>query len=127
MFITLGRLPDHPTAISRAAQLTGLAPSDAARLLAGTFPRVLLRAVADPEALLTALAAEGFLAWASDPAQVPTDDGRVIVRGLTWTADGFLAHDSTRLPTCLPIRGRSADSARCAHPLVHGSGEDDHA
>ena len=50
MFIALGRLPDHPTAIPRVAQLAGLAPSDAARLLAGTFPRVLLRTAADPDA-----------------------------------------------------------------------------
>jgi hypothetical protein len=103
MFITLGRLPDHPTAISRAAQLTGLAPSDAARLLAGTFPRILLRAVADSEALLIALAAEGFLAWASDPARVLTDDGRVIVRGLNWTPDGFLAHDAQGSPHACPF------------------------
>jgi len=94
MFIALGRLPDHPTAIPRVAQLVGLAPSDAARLLAGTFPRVLLRTAADPDALLVTLAAEGFLAWASDPAQVPSDDRRVIVRGLTWTTDGFQAEDA---------------------------------
>jgi hypothetical protein len=103
MFITLGRLPDRPNAISRAAQLTGLAPSDAARLLAGTFPRILLRAVADPDALLTAFAAEGFLAWASDPARVPTDGGRVIVRGITWTRDGFLAQDSQGTPHDCPF------------------------
>jgi hypothetical protein len=48
----------------------------------------------DPEALVQALAAEGFLAWASDPALVPADEQRVIVRGLTWTADGFQALDS---------------------------------
>lgn len=94
MFITLGRLPDHPTAISRAAQLAGLAPSDGARILAGTFPRVLLRAAADPDALVSTLAGEGFLAWASDPAQIPTDAGRIIVRGLTWSVDGFLAQDA---------------------------------
>src|SRR5512133_4009737 len=88
MFITLGRLPDHPTAIARAAQLAGLAPSDAARLLAGTFPRILMRAAAEPEALVTALIGEGFLAWASDPAQVPTDARRILVRELSWTADG---------------------------------------
>ncbi len=94
MFITLGRLPDHPSAIARAAQLAGLAPSDAARLLAGTFPRILVRAAAEPDALVTALTAEGFLAWSSDPAQVPTDARRILVRGLSWTADGFLAQDS---------------------------------
>jgi hypothetical protein len=94
MFIALGRLPDHPSAISRVAQLAGLAPSDAARLLAGTFPRVLLRTVANPDVLLSAFAAEGFLAWASDPTEVDTDERRIIVRGLTWTADGFLAQDA---------------------------------
>jgi hypothetical protein len=94
MFITLGRLPDHPTAISRAALLAGLAPSDASRILAGTFPRILLRAAAEPETLVANLLAEGFLAWASDPAHVPSDDRRVIVRSLSWTADGFLAQDA---------------------------------
>ena len=98
MFITLGRLPDHPNpnpgAIARAAQLAGLALSDGARLLMGTFPRILLRVAADPDALVAAFAAEGFIAWASDPAQVPTDGRRVIVRDLTWTADGFLAQDA---------------------------------
>jgi len=103
MFITLGRLPNHPAAIPRIAQLAGLAPSEAARLLAGTFPRILLRTVADPGILLTALAAEGFVAWASDPAQVPTDARRVIVRGLTWTADGFLAQDAQGAVHACPL------------------------
>jgi len=94
MFITLGRLTDHPSAIPRAAQLAGLAPSDAARILAGIFPRILLRTAPDPDLLVAALAAEGFLAWASDLGQVPNDDQRVIVRGLSWTPDGFLAKDS---------------------------------
>ena len=52
MFITLGRLPNHPAAISRAAQLAGLTPSEAARLLAGTFPRVRFRTVKAPEVSL---------------------------------------------------------------------------
>lgn len=97
MFITLGRLPDHPNAIARAGQLVGMAPSDAARMLAGAFPRILLRAAANPEALVAALAEEGFLAWATDPAQVPTDDHRIVGRGLTWTADGLLAQDAQGL------------------------------
>ena len=94
MFITLGRLPDHPNAIPRVAQLTGLAPSEVARLLAGTFPRVLVRATDDPDPLVAILAAEGYLAWASDLSQVPADADRVIVRGLTWTEAGFLAQDA---------------------------------
>ena len=103
MFITLGRLPDHPTAIARAARVAGLAPSDAARLLAGTFPRILLRVAADPNALITALTAEGFLAWASDPAQVATDARRVIVRDLAWTADGCLAKDAQGATHACPL------------------------
>ncbi len=103
MFITLGRLPDQPTAIPRAAQIAGLAPSDGARILAGTFPRILLRATADPHALVAKLAAEGFLAWASDPAQVPTDDQRVIVRSLSWTADGFMAQDAKGAVHACPL------------------------
>ena len=94
MFIALGRLPGHPDAITRASQLAGLAPSDGARLLAGTFPRILLRAAPDPPGLVAALTAEGFLAWASDPGQVPTDARRAIIRSLTWTADGFQAQDA---------------------------------
>ena len=94
MFITLGRLPDHPNAIARAGQLAGMAPSDAARMLTGAFPRILLRAAADPEALVASFAEEGFLAWATDPAQIPTDDHRIVVRGLTWTEDGLLAQDA---------------------------------
>lgn len=94
MFLALGRLPDHPNAIPRAAQLAGLAPSEAARLLAGTFPRILLRVAKDPEALVAAFSDEGFVAWASDPALVPTEDHRIHVRGLSWTSDGFLARDA---------------------------------
>ncbi|GLH74151.1 hypothetical protein GETHLI_26530 [Geothrix limicola] len=93
-FITLGRLPDSPGSIPRAAQLAGLAPSDAARLLTGTFPRILLRAAAEPEALVSAFTAEGFVAWASDLAEVPTDAQRILVRSLAWTEDGFVAQDA---------------------------------
>lgn len=89
MFITLGRLPDHPSAIPRAAQLAGLAPSDAMRLLTGTFPRILLRVAAAPEALIAAFVADGCLAWASDLADVPSDAQRILVRGLTWVDSGF--------------------------------------
>ncbi|WP_243304265.1 hypothetical protein [Geothrix oryzisoli] len=94
MFIALGRLPDHPDALARASRIAGLAPSDGARLLAGTFPRILLRAAPDPEGLAAALTAEGFLAWISDPAQVPTDARRAVLRGLAWTTEGFEAQDA---------------------------------
>ncbi len=93
MFIAIGRLPDHPSALARAAHLSGVAPSDVARLLTGPFPRVLLRVAPDPAGLVAALEAEGFTAWAADPAQVPTDADRIQVRGLTWTEAGLVAQD----------------------------------
>jgi hypothetical protein len=103
MFIVLGRLPDHPTAIPRAAQLAGLALSDGARLLAGTFPRILLRTAPDADALIAMLTAEGFLTWASDPAQVPSDAHRIIVRSLSWESDGFLAQDALGVVHACPF------------------------
>ncbi|HJV49792.1 MAG TPA: hypothetical protein VJ549_11005 [Geothrix sp.] len=103
MFITLGRLPDHPSAIPRAAQIAGLAPSDAARLLTGIFPRILLRTAPDPEALVSAFAAEGYLAWASDLAEVPTDARRCLVRSLAWTEDGVVVQDAQGVEQACPF------------------------
>lgn len=103
MFIAIGRLPDHPTAIPRAAQLAGVALPDAARLLTGTFPRILLRVAPDPEGLVASLQSEGFLAWATDPAQVPTDADRIRVRSLTWTAEGLVAQDDQGTPHPCPL------------------------
>ena len=100
MFLSLGPLPARPDAIPRAAQLAGLALSDAARLLAGTFPRILLRNAPEPEVLIAALKAEGYLAWASDPAQVQGDTQRMLLRDLQWTEAGFQAQDSQSIQTC---------------------------
>ncbi len=93
MFLSLGPLPARPDAIPLAAQLAGLATADVMRLLTGTFPRILLRNAPEPEALLAAFQAEGYLAWASDPAQVQSDAQRMVLRDLSWTEDGFLAQD----------------------------------
>ncbi len=93
MFVVIGRLPDHPQAISRAAQVAGIALPDAARLLSGTFPRILVRATPDAHGLVMALNSEGFLAWAEDPSQVPTDGARIMVRNLEWTSEGIRVTD----------------------------------
>ena len=100
MFLSLGALPARPDAIPRAAQLAGLATADAVRLLTGTFPRILLRNVPEPEALVAALQAEGYLAWASNPAQVQGDARRMLLRDLQWTEDGFLAQDGQGTQHC---------------------------
>ena len=100
MFLSLGGLPARPDAIPCAAQLAGLATADAVRLLTGTFPRILLRNVPEPEALVAALQAEGYLAWASDPAQVQGDAQRLLLRDLQWTEGGFLAQDGQGTQHC---------------------------
>ena len=94
MFVAVGRKPETSTAVARAAQLGGLALADAVRLLGGTLPRILLRATAEGEALVVALAAEGFVAWAEEPAAVPMDRDRVVVRALDWVQEGFTAQDA---------------------------------
>jgi len=94
MFVAVGRIPEHPEAVARAARIAGLAPPDAVRMLAGTLPRILLRTTLDGEALAAALAAEGFIAWNGEPRTVPTDGARVLVRNLTWEPGGFRAEDS---------------------------------
>lgn len=94
MFVVVGRLSEQAEAVSRAAQLGGLARADATRLLAGTLPRILLRNTPEGEALAAALASEGFVAWAAEPATVPTDEARVVVRNLTWEPGGFRVQDA---------------------------------
>lgn len=94
MFVAVGRIPGHPEAVARAAQLAGLALPDAARMLAGALPRILVRTTPDGKGLVAALAEEGFLAWAADPSAVPADENRVVMRSLDWEPGGFRAVDA---------------------------------
>jgi hypothetical protein len=94
MFVAVGQVPGHPEAVARAARIAGLALPDATRMLAGTPPRILLRATAEGGAIVAALAAEGFLAWTAEPSAVPTASARVVVRSLDWEAEGFRAVDA---------------------------------
>jgi hypothetical protein len=94
MFLAVGRIPDHPEARSRAAQVGNLALADATRMLAGTLPRILLRSMPEGPSLVAALEAEGFLAWAADATEVPSDAARVVVRNLDWEPGGFRVTDA---------------------------------
>ena len=44
MFVAVARIPPGPAALRQAAAVTGLAAADVSRLLAGTLPRILVRA-----------------------------------------------------------------------------------
>jgi hypothetical protein len=109
MFIVIGRMPDQPHAVARAAQVAGLAVPDAARLLAGTLPRILVRATSEAEALVASLNAEGFLAWAEDPSQIQGDEARVLVRSLAWESEGIRVVDG---------KGESHDCPKSAVRLL---------
>jgi len=93
MFVAIARIPEHPEALKRAAMATGQALADVSRLLAGTLPRILVRATQDGDGLVQALEALGFLAFTGDVAAVPGDSDRVVARGIEWLAGGFAALD----------------------------------
>ncbi|WLT30981.1 hypothetical protein [Geothrix sp. PMB-07] len=92
--MAVGRIPEQAEALATAARLGNLALPDAGRLLAGTLPRILVRASPEAEALAAALGAAGFVAWTGEPADVPTDEQRIVVRSLAWEPGGFRATDS---------------------------------
>lgn len=93
MFVAITRLPEDPARLGRAAAITGLAPADASRLLAGTLPRVLLRGAPDGVRLAAELEAAGFGAFAAEPASIPTDRDRVVARNLAFAPEGFVVAD----------------------------------
>lgn len=93
MFLAIARLPEDPARLERLAALTGLARSDAARLVAGTLPRVVLRNAPEGARLAAALEAEGFRAFAAEAASIPTDRDRVVARNLAFTPAGCTVTD----------------------------------
>lgn len=93
MFVAVASLPADPAGIRRAADLAGIAPVDASRLLAGTLPRVLVRATLDGIRMAEALEAAGFTAFPGEAAAIPGDGDRVVARNLEFAADGFAALD----------------------------------
>jgi hypothetical protein len=93
MFVAVARIPADPAALQRAAAVTGLALADVSRLLAGTLPRILLRATTEGGRIAAGLEAAGFVAFASEESEVVTDQQRIIARKLELSAEGMVAVD----------------------------------
>jgi hypothetical protein len=91
MFVAVAQIPSGPAALQRAAGITGLAVADVSRALAGTLPRILLRATLDGEKIVGALEAAGFVAFAADEVAVITDKQRILARNLELSAGGLVA------------------------------------
>lgn len=95
MFVAVAGLPQGPAAMQQAAAIVGLAAADVSRSLAGTLPRILLRATEDGPRIVGALEAAGFVAFAADNAEVATDKERVVARGLELSSAGLVALDGS--------------------------------
>lgn len=93
MFVAVASLPTDPDGVRRAADIAGIAQVDAARLLAGTPPRVLVRATQDGARIVAALAAAGFTAFVGEVAAIQGDKDRVVARNLDCASEGFVAVD----------------------------------
>lgn len=97
MFIAVARIPAGAAVLQQAAAITGLAVADVSRLLAGTLPRVLVRAITEGERIAGALEAVGFVAFAADESALSTDKQRIIARNLELSATGLVAVDGSGL------------------------------
>ena len=93
MFVAVARIPAGPAALQQAAAVTGLAVADVSRSLAGTLPRILLRATPEGEKIVGALEAAGFVAFAAEESAVLTDKQRLVARNLELSAAGLVAMD----------------------------------
>jgi hypothetical protein len=94
MFVAIARIPANPAALQRASAITGLALADVSRSLAGTLPRILLRAAPEGRRIAEQLEAEGFVAFAAEEAEVSTDKQRIFVRNLELSTGGWVAMDA---------------------------------
>jgi hypothetical protein len=94
MFIAIARVPSAPAFLQQASRVSGLPLPDVTRALAGTLPRVLVRAAEEADRQLRELEAAGFVAFAGDGATVPTDRDRVVARDLELSPEGITALDA---------------------------------
>lgn len=94
MFVAVAQIPAGPAALQQAAAITGLALADVSRSLAGTLPRILMRATTEGGKIARALEAAGFAAFAAEESAVTTDKQRHVARklelssGRLWVVDG---------------------------------------
>ena len=93
MFVAVAQVPPGLAALQQAAGITGLAVADVSRALAGTLPRILLRATPEGARIAGALEAAGFVAFAAEASEVPTDRERIVVRNLELSPGGIVALD----------------------------------
>jgi hypothetical protein len=93
MFVAIARIPSDPAALQKAAAITGLALADVSRLLAGTLPRILVRATEESERIIGALEAAGFIALVGTEANIISDKDRVVARNLELLPEGLVAID----------------------------------
>jgi hypothetical protein len=102
MLLVIANAPNDPQARTRGARLAGLPPADFSRRLAGTLPRVLLAAASVDQivALVDGFESLGFVAFSCDPAAVPDDDDRLLVRGIVLESGAlaFLDGQGNRHP-----------------------------
>ena len=94
MFIAVARIPSASASLQLAARITGLPLPDVTRVLAGTLPRVLVRAAEDADRQLGELDAAGFVAFAGEGAAIPRDRDRVVARDLELSSEGIIAIDA---------------------------------
>jgi len=93
MFIAVASMPADPEALRRAAGIAGVSLADASRLLAGTLPRILVRATQDGTRISAALEAAGFTVFTGDETSIPAEKDRVVARKLEFSSAGMVAID----------------------------------
>src|SRR3954451_20478229 len=93
MLVAIARIPDGTDARARAAQAAGLPLADLNRRLAGILPRVLFAGGA-PDGVVEALQQLGFGLLTCEPAEIPDDDQRVVVRRIELAPGALVAADS---------------------------------
>jgi hypothetical protein len=97
MLLVVIRVPPSNDAVSRAAQVTGLAPADVQRRLAGILPRVLsVDANADNlRQTGNKLTSLGFVTAVVDTAEVVGDHQRIVARSLSFGAGEIVVSQGT--------------------------------
>lgn len=93
MFVAVARVPPDPTALQQVAAVTGLAVADASRLVAGTLPRVLVRATGEGERIVEALERIGYVAFLGEESSILSNKDRVVARNLELSPAGLVAVD----------------------------------
>jgi hypothetical protein len=95
MLIVVAKASQGSAVQKKAADMSGMVLADFSRRLMGIMPRVLLPAAPAErvDEIVSGLESLGFVAFACDPSAVPSDDDRLVVRGMEVRADGVTFFD----------------------------------